>query len=101
MSGPEGPRSGMTTGVQRGMASQPKSSNRREYERRVNRVMDHVEAHLAEELTLERLAAVAAFSPFHFHRVFAAITGETLSEFIRRIRLERAAGALVSLQATS
>src|SRR5436305_14977102 len=74
---------------------------RREYERRVNRVMDYVQAHLAEDLTLEKLAAVAAFSPFHFHRVFAAITGETLSDFIRRIRLERAASALGLLRDTS
>ena len=77
------------------------SAHRREYERRVNRVMDHVQAHLAEDLTLEKLAAVAAFSPFHFHRVFAAITGETLSDFIRRIRLERAASALGLLRDTS
>jgi len=77
------------------------SAHRREYERRVNRVMDYVQAHLADELTLEKLAAVAAFSPFHFHRVFAAITGETLSDFIRRIRLERAASALGLLHDTS
>ena len=79
----------------------PMSSHRREYERRVNRVMDYIQAHLADELTLESLAAVAAFSPFHFHRVFAAITGETLSDFIRRIRLERAASALALLHDTS
>ena len=79
----------------------PQSSHRREYERRVNRVMDHVQAHLAEELTLERLAAVAAFSPFHFHRVFAGVTGETLSDYIRRIRLERSASSLVMLPETS
>jgi AraC family transcriptional regulator len=76
-------------------------SSRREYERRINRVIDHVQAHLTDDLTLERLAGVAAFSPFHFHRVFAAITGETLSDFIRRVRLERAAGALISLPETS
>ena len=76
-------------------------SSRREYERRINRVIDYVQAHLADDLTLERLARVAAFSPFHFHRVFAAITGETLSDFIRRVRLERAAGALISLPETS
>jgi AraC family transcriptional regulator len=63
--------------------------------------MDYVQAHLAEDLTLDKLAAVAAFSPFHFHRVFAAITGETLSDFIRRIRLERAASGLVMLRETS
>jgi AraC family transcriptional regulator len=76
-------------------------SSRREYERRINRVIDYVQAHLGDDLTLEQLAGVAAFSPFHFHRVFAAITGETLSDFIRRVRLERAAGALISLPETS
>lgn len=78
-----------------------KPSPRHEYERRVNRVMDYVQAHLDEELTLETLADVAAFSPFHFHRVFSAITGETLSDFIRRIRVERAAISLSMLRETS
>ena len=66
-----------------------------EYEKRVNRVIDHVRDHLAEDLSLERLARIAAFSPFHFHRVFRAITGETLSAFVQRLRLERAAVALI------
>jgi len=70
-------------------------TSRLEYEQRVNRVIDHVQAHLAEDLSLERLARVAAFSPFHFHRIFRAITGETLSAFVQRLRLERAALALV------
>jgi AraC family transcriptional regulator len=77
------------------------SAHRREYERRVYRVMDYVQAHLDEELKLEKLAGVAAFSPFHFHRVFAAIAGETLSDFIRRVRLERAASGLAILRDTS
>ena len=81
--------------------STPVAAHRREYERRVNRAIDYVQSHLADELTLERLAAVAAFSPFHFHRIFVAITGETLSDFIRRIRLERAASALALLHETS
>jgi AraC family transcriptional regulator len=76
-------------------------TSRREYERRTNRVIDYVQAHLDDDLTLERLAEVAAFSPFHFHRVFAAITDETLSDFIRRVRIERAAGALISLPETN
>jgi AraC-like DNA-binding protein len=74
------------------------SAHRREYERRVYRVMDYVQAHLDEDLTLEKLAGVAAFSPFHFHRVFASITGETLSDFIRRVRLERAASGLAIMR---
>lgn len=65
-----------------------------EYETRVNRVIDHIRTHLGEELTLAGLARVAAFSPFHFHRVFKAATGETLFGFIQRLRIERAATAL-------
>jgi AraC family transcriptional regulator len=68
--------------------------NRLEYEKRVNRVIDHIREHLAEDLSLAGLARVAAFSPFHFDRVFKAITGETLFGFVQRLRIERAAGAL-------
>lgn len=50
-----------------------RSGNRLEYEKRVNRVIDHVRQHLAENLALAELARVAAFSPFHFDRVFKAI----------------------------
>lgn len=75
--------------------------HRLEYESRVNRVIDHVRDHFVEDLSLERLARIAAFSPFHFHRVFRAITGETLSAFVQRVRLERAATALVHHRAAS
>jgi AraC family transcriptional regulator len=70
-------------------------AERLEYERRVNRVIDHIRGHLAEGLTLADLARVAAFSPFHFDRVFKAVTGETLFGFIQRLRLERAGSALM------
>jgi AraC family transcriptional regulator len=83
------------------MPSMQAHSSCREYERRINRDIDHVQAHLADDLTLEQVARVAAFSPFHFHRIFEAITGETLSAFIRRVRLERAAGALSLLPEAS
>src|SRR5215468_1160376 len=72
------------------------AGNRLQYEKRVNRVIDHIRGHLADELTLAALARVAAFSPFHFHRVFAGITGETLFGFIHRQRVEKAAGALLN-----
>jgi AraC family transcriptional regulator len=65
-----------------------------EYDKRVNAVIDHIRAHLADDLTLDGLARVAAFSPFHFHRLFTAITGETPFAFIQRVRVERAAVAL-------
>ena len=69
--------------------------HRAEYIARINRVLDHIEAHLDEELPLERLARVAHFSPFHFHRIFGALMGERLQRFIQRLRLERAAVQLL------
>lgn len=78
------------------MSGPPMSAARLAYEKRVNRVIDYIREHLAEELSLAQLARVAAFSPFHFHRVFTAITGETLFAFIQRVRIERAAGSLRS-----
>ena len=50
------------------MAAVAARRNRLEYEKRVNRVIDHVRDHLGEDLTLERLALVAAFSPFQIGR---------------------------------
>lgn len=72
-----------------------KDATREDYRERVNRVIFHVEARLGESMTLEELARVASFSPFHFHRIFAAFTGESLATFIRRLRLERAAQRLL------
>lgn len=57
---------------------------------RVNRAIDHVMRHVAEPLPLEDVARVACFSPFHFHRIFRALVGETLHAFVKRVRLERA-----------
>lgn len=58
--------------------------------RRLNRVIDHVDTHLAEDLRLDHLAPLAAFSPFHLHRLFHGWTGETPRDFVRRRRLETA-----------
>ena len=47
-------------------------------------------ANLEARLKLEDVAAVAGFSPYHFHRIFQALAGETLHAFTNRVRLERA-----------
>jgi len=65
-----------------------------EYIARINKVCDYIDGHLCEEMTLGELADVAGFSEYHFHRIFAAMTGETLFAFILRLRLERAAAQL-------
>lgn len=62
-----------------------------DYERRLIRVLDHIHAHPADDLSLDTLADVAALSRFHFHRVFRALTGETVAATVRRIRMDRAA----------
>jgi AraC family transcriptional regulator len=64
---------------------------RAEYARRLRRVLAHIDEQLAEPLELKDLASVAHFSPYHFHRIFAAWMGETLGDYLRRRRLERAA----------
>jgi AraC family transcriptional regulator len=67
---------------------------RQRYLARFQRVLDHVDAHLEGDLSVEALARVAAFSPFHFHRQFAALTGLTLHRYVQLVRLKRAAFAL-------
>jgi AraC family transcriptional regulator len=62
-----------------------------DYLHRINHVVDYIEAHLDETLTLETLSHIACFSKFHFHRIFLAVTGERLAECIQRLRLEKAA----------
>lgn len=62
-----------------------------EYVNRINKVCDYIDINLREDMTLDELASVAGFSRYHFHRIFAAMTGETLFQFIWRLRVERAA----------
>lgn len=64
------------------------------YLQRLNVVIDHVRENLNEDLSLDTLARVAGFSPFHFHRLFKSITQETVSDMVMRLRLERAAALL-------
>ena len=61
------------------------------YHERLNRVLIHIQQSLDEPLTIDRLAQVACLSPFHFHRIFSAHVGEAVNEYVRRLRLERAA----------
>lgn len=67
-----------------------------EYERRMHRVLEAIDQRLDQPLDLASLAAVAHFSPYHFHRLFAAWMGETLGDYLRRRRLELGAGRLAA-----
>ncbi len=65
-----------------------------DYRQRMARVINHINAHLDEELNLDDLAEVAALSRFHWHRVYRGITGETIHSTVKRLKLNRASHAL-------
>ena len=71
-----------------------KPDTRSFYARAVQAAIEHIALHLDDALELEALARVACLSPFHFHRVFRGMVGETPLELTRRLRLERAAWRL-------
>jgi len=72
-----------------------KSETRTFYEQAVYRAAERIVSGLDESLELESLARGAALSPFHFHRVFRGMVGETPLELHRRLRMERAAWRLL------
>lgn len=65
------------------------------YQDRLLRVLTHIHDNPAEDLSLDRLADIAAMSRFHWHRVFQAMTGETCAQAVRRVRIYRAASWLL------
>ncbi|WP_062786116.1 AraC family transcriptional regulator [Aquitalea pelogenes] len=66
------------------------------YSQRLMRALDYLWRHLDQSVSLERLAEEACFSPYHFHRLFHALMGETLSQTRQRMLLHRAAGELAA-----
>ena len=71
------------------------------YIARIDRAVAHLAAALAAgeaPPSLDALAEVASFSPFHFHRIYRALTGETLAQTTARLRRDRAAHLLAHRQ---
>lgn len=69
---------------------------RQEYTERINRVIDYIDSHMDTNLSLDQLAGISGFSRFHFHRIFHSFTGESLYDFILRLRLEKAKAMLLT-----
>jgi AraC family transcriptional regulator len=76
------------------MTGTTKPETRSFYANVVQRVIDRITSDLDAALDLETLAENANLSPFHFHRVFRGMVGETALELTRRLRMERAAWSL-------
>ena len=66
-----------------------------DYKTRINRAFEFIDNNLASNLSLTTVSEAAFYSPFHFHRVFKFVTGETLNEYITRQRIEKAAATLL------
>lgn len=80
--------------------SEPQPATAQDYATRIARVLAWMQARLHEPMPLTTLAEVAGFSPFHFHRIFRGMVGESVQQHVRRLRLERAAGKLKSTPAS-
>ncbi|MDA9501395.1 AraC family transcriptional regulator [Bradyrhizobium sp. CCBAU 11357] len=71
------------------------------YRKRMRRVLEHIDRHLDDDLNLESLSGVAAFSKFHFHRQFTATFGLSVHCYVQLARLKRASHQLAYTDAQS
>jgi len=73
-----------------------KKTTKDDYCRSVNKVTEYIEKNYAADLTLDTLSRISGFSKYHFHRIFLAVTGESLNAFVRRVRLSKSTGKLAN-----
>lgn len=74
--------------------SQGRQASLEAYRARLGRALAYVQDNLGGELSLDAAAERACFSKYHFHRIFSAAMGESFADYVRRLRLERAANLL-------
>ena len=66
---------------------------------RLARALEHIERNLGSDLRLASLARHCGVSAYYFQRLFRAAVGESPKQYVRRLRLERAAVWLKHTQA--
>ncbi len=66
-----------------------------DYHQRINKVLNYLQENLSNKLSLQELASIGSFSPFHFHRLMRAYLSEPLGTYLKRLRLEKAARLLL------
>lgn len=66
------------------------------YRQRITQVLAYIDTHISSPLSLDHLASVGCFSPYHFHRVFKGAMNETLNDYVNRRKLECAVSKLVT-----
>ncbi|WP_318200753.1 AraC family transcriptional regulator [Streptomyces sp. SCL15-4] len=67
---------------------------------RLNQAMEHIESHLDQPIDVAELARIAVTSEYHFRRLFSALAGIPLSEYIRRRRLTVAGAEVLAGERT-
>lgn len=72
-----------------------RSTTFEQYSARIEKVVAFLAQRLDQPLTLAQLAEAGHFSPYHFHRVYRGLMGETIASTQRRLRLHRAAHELL------
>ncbi len=68
------------------------------YDKQMNKVCAYIGEHIDSPLTLDELSQIACCSKYHFHRLFTAMVGLSLHQYIRWLRLKRAAHQLIIKQ---
>jgi AraC family transcriptional regulator len=71
------------------------------YHARMQRVLDHIDRHLDDDLDLDAMSGVAAFSKYHFHRQFTATFGLSVHRYVQLARMKRASYRLAYTDAQS
>ncbi|MCM3715110.1 AraC family transcriptional regulator [Alkalihalobacillus oceani] len=69
-------------------------------EKAVDQVLDYIHNHLDAPLSLEQLASEAAYSPYHFSRLFKERTGLSPHYYIASLRLQHAKELLLTTNLT-
>lgn len=67
------------------------AQNANRYQARLLEVLEYIDTHLHEDLDIDRLSGVAAFSTYHFHRQFRQLFGVSVMKYVQLRRLKRAA----------
>ncbi|SEF49022.1 AraC family transcriptional regulator [Vibrio hangzhouensis] len=60
------------------------------YQERFHQLLNYIDSHLDEELTVDKLSRIACLSKYHFHRQFSSLFGITAFAYIRQARMKRA-----------